>query len=158
MQATRQVTAVCRSPADAKRAVEALVEARFPDDAISVLAREGDSLKEFSVDRRSTVPAGVATGAATGAAVGLLLSAIPGAGVVAAGPALTALQGLGAGTALGSLLGTLASLGWWKVDLDIPADEIEAGAFLVGIPVPPARAPQAIDALRRAGAERVQCN
>lgn len=158
MQTTRQVTALCRTAAGARRAVEGLVEARFPDETISVVARDGACLKEFAVDRRTAVPAGLATGAATGAAVGLILSAIPGAGVVAAGPALTALQGLGAGTALGSLLGTLAGLGWWKVAVEIPADEIQAGAFLVGVQVPAARAPQAIDALRRAGAERVQCN
>ena len=70
-------------------------------------------------------------------------------------PALPALQGLGAGTALGSLLGTLAGLGRWKVDVEIPADEVHAGAFLVGIRVPVPRAPEAIDALRRPGAERV---
>jgi hypothetical protein len=158
LQPIRQVTAVCRSPASAKRAVEALVNARFPDETISVVAREGAELREFPIDRRTAVPQGAATGAVGGAALGLILSAIPGGGILAAGPALTALQGMGAGTALGSLLGTLAGLGWWKVDVEIPADELQAGAYLVGVGAPLPRAPEAIDALRRAGAERVHCS
>jgi hypothetical protein len=152
----RQVTGISRTGEGTRQAVAALVALGFSEDAISVVARDGASVREFAVDRKTGAPTGAAAGAATGAAVGLALSVIPGVGIVASGPALGALRAFGAGTALGSLLGTLAGLGWWKVDVEIPADDVEAGAFLVGIRVPEARAAEAVDALRRAGAERVQ--
>ena len=154
----RQVTALCRDREMANDAIDGLVEAHFTGDDISVLVVDRESVEEVEVEQRTAIPFTLPIGAAAGGAVGVALaltSVIPGLGILAAGPILGALQGLAAGTAAGSFLGTLAGLGWWKTEADIPATDLERGGILVGISVPDEREGQATEALRRTGCDRI---
>lgn len=154
----RQVTAICDDGTSANQAIEGLIEAGFTGDDISVLMVHEDSVEEVDVGQQTaipyTLPIGATAGAATGVAIALT-GLIPGIGILAVGPVLGALQGLAAGTVAGSFLGTLAGLGWWKTEADIPTDDLEEGAILVGISVPEGRVHEAEDALRNAGALRL---
>jgi hypothetical protein len=153
----RQVTAICRQGETAKRAVEELVEASFPTDDVSVILLERDRVTPIEVGQKTGVPIGMAAGGALGAALGLTaIVAFP--GLLAAGPALALLNGAAATAttaAGGSLIGAYQGLGWWRVDADVPLREIEEGAVLVGIAVPEEREKEAVEALHRAGADRI---
>ena len=155
----QQVTAICADAETARRAVEALMEAPFPERDVSVLLleHEGAEVTPIDVDQKTAVPQGIAVGSALGATAGLAAAAtgfLP--GLLAAGPALAALQAMIAGAGGGSLLGALGGLGWWTHEADIPVRELEKGAVLVGVSVPEERRDEAMHALRRAGVERIE--
>lgn len=148
----KQVTALFSHGENAKAGVDALVEAKFPSDAISVLMKErGEETREIPVEQKTGVPVGMAVGGAVGAALGVsAVVAFP--GLLAVGPALAVLQTL-VGAGAGSFVGVYQGLGWWRIDADIPARAIDAGAVLVGVAVPDERCDEAQDVLRRVGAE-----
>ena len=106
------VYGIYQSQASAERAVDALVQAGFTNNDISVLMPDQDSTREFAHENSTKAPEGAATGAATGGALGGTLGllagigalAIPGVGpLIAAGPIVGALAGLGAGGAVGGV-------------------------------------------------------
>lgn len=147
----KQVTALFTHGDNAKAGVDALVEAKFPSDAISVLMKERGDSTDIPVEQKTGVPVGMAVGGAVGAALGVTaVVAFP--GLLAAGPALALLQTL-VGAGAGSFIGVYQGLGWWRIDAEIPARAIDTGAILVGVAVPDERCDEAIDVLRRAGAE-----
>jgi len=147
----KQVTALFRHGEAARAGVDALVQASFPSDAISVLMKERTEETDIEVRQKTGVPVGITAGGAIGAALGLTaVTAFP--GLLAAGPALAAL----AGASGGALAGAYQGLGWWKIDADIPARAIEDGAVLVGVGVPNGRSGEAIRVLRAAGADHVE--
>jgi hypothetical protein len=152
-----QVTALFRHGEAARAGVDALVQASFPSDSISVLMKERSQVTPIEVEQKTGMPVGIALGGAIGAALGLTaIAAFP--GLLAAGPAVTALQGLGAaatGAAGGSFAGAYQGLGWWKIDANIPARAIEEGGVLVGVAAPDARRHEAVLVLQRAGADLV---
>lgn len=154
----KRVTAICNTGDDAKRALEALVEASFPSGDISILHVAGQQVEEDSIEQRTgistTLPVGLATGATIGTAL-FLSGILPGIGIVAVGPVIGALEGLALGGAAGSLLGVLAGLGWWKVEADIPVEELERGGWLVGVSVPEERLDHAVASLERLSANEV---
>ncbi len=93
--------------------------------------------------------AGAALGSLAGALVGLATLAIPG-GIVA-GPVLLAAYGAGAGAAVGGTLGVLTALG-------VPEDQAEylkGHKALVGVFVTKARAREAVEVLKQAGADPI---
>lgn len=147
----KQVTALFTHGDNAKAGVDALVEAKFPSDAISVLMKEREDSTDIPVEQKTGVPVGMAVGGAVGAAIGVTaVVAFP--GLLAAGPALALLQTL-VGAGAGSFIGVYQGLGWWRIDAEIPARAIDAGAVLIGVAVPDERCDEAVDVLRRAGAE-----
>ena len=149
-----QVTALFRHGEAARAGVDALVQASFPSDAISVLMKERDEVTEIDVEQKTGMPAGIAVGGAIGAALGLTaIAAFP--GLLVAGPALGALSAAATGAAGGSFAGAYQGLGWWKIDADIPARAIEEGAVLVGVEVPDGRRDEATEVLKGAGADLV---
>jgi hypothetical protein len=115
----------------ANEAVRALIDASFESEHIGVLMARGTDVQELPVLHKTFVPHGVAVGALLGAAAGALT--LSGVGVLAVGPLLAALQGAAAGTAVGSLGGALGGLGFWRDEVDFPANAFEAGAVLVGV-------------------------
>jgi hypothetical protein len=152
----KQVTAVFTMPEAAKHAVEALTEASFAGDDISMLKVDKGQLAEVPVEQHHPIRVTAPIGAIGGATIGLALAVVGGIpGLLAAGPVLAALQGIVGGTAAGTLVGTLAGLGWWKTEADIPVKELEAGGVLVGIRVPNGRVGEALEILSTAGASRV---
>ena len=65
----------------AERGVDALVQARFSNADVSVLAPDQQSTKDFAHEKHTKSPEGTAAGAATGGAVGGLIGALVGMGL-----------------------------------------------------------------------------
>jgi hypothetical protein len=135
----------------ASAAVTALLDAHFASDAIGVLMVHGEDVQELPMRHKTFVPHGVALGALFGAAAGAVT--MSGIGLLAAGPLLLALQGAAAGTAMGSLGGALGGLGFWRDEVDFPADAFHNGAVLVGVVSNVERLEEAQRVLQNAGAE-----
>ena len=154
----KRVTAICGNGDDAKLALSELVEASFPSGEVSILRVAGHDLEDVPIVQRTAIPTTWPVGVATGATVGtaLFLSGVlPGVGILAVGPIVAALEGLALGGAAGALLGVLAGLGWWKVDADIPVEDLERGRLLIGISVLESRVADAVAALERAHAQKI---
>src|ERR1700685_502810 len=106
----------------AEQAAEALVNAGFAAGDISVLLPENLGTREIGTEKSTKAPEGATTGAGTGAvlggALGLLAGigalAIPGVGpLIAAGPIMATLAGMGAGGTIGGATGGV--WGGWHV-------------------------------------------
>jgi hypothetical protein len=163
MPAERHVTGIFSDPDAAQRAIDGLLERSFRPDEIGVLVREGDDLDEAGVRHRTGVPTGAAAGGTLGAALGAVgatlvsLGTVPalGLGLAAAGPLGAAASGALAGAAGGGLFGTLAGLGYWSAEADLP-EALRRGAVVVSVPATEARAEDARAALEAAEAERIE--
>ena len=106
--------------AAAERAVSGLMNSGFIAEDISVLLPENLGDREIATEKSKKAPEGATAGAGTGAvlggALGLLAGigslAIPGVGpLIAAGPIMAALSGIGAGGAVGGFVGALVGAG-----------------------------------------------
>jgi uncharacterized membrane protein len=82
--------------------------------------------------------------------------AVPGLGLVAAGPIVATLAGLGAGAAAGGLTGALLGLGLPEHEAKFYNEQIEQGGILVGVYTHDDRAAQARKTLEASGAEKVK--
>lgn len=143
--------AIFRDTEHAGGAVRQLLEAHFPSDAVGVLMVRGNDVEELPMKHKTYVPHGVALGALFGAAAGAIT--MSGIGLLAAGPVLLALQGAAAGTAMGTVGGALGGLGFWRDEVDFPADAFAQGAVLVGVVTNEERLDDARRVLGAAGAE-----
>ena len=94
--------------AQAELAVDTLVNEGFSNADVSVLMSDKQGSKDFAHEKNTKAPEGTTTGAATGGAIGGSLGllagigalAIPGVGpLIAAGPIMATLAGLGVGGA-----------------------------------------------------------
>lgn len=127
---TQTVLALYDDFSTARQAVEALVDAGFPRDHISIIANDasGDHARYIDSDDDVSAGEGAGFGAVVGTLVGLGVALIPGVGpVLAAGPfAAAAMAGLGAaaGAVTGGIVGGL-------VDMGVPEDE--AGYYAEGL-------------------------
>jgi hypothetical protein len=101
-------------------AVDTLVKSGFRTEDISVLVPQNIGTKDFAYEKHTKAPEGAATGGTTGAVVvgvlgllaGIGVIAIPGLGpLLAAGPIVAVLTGVGAGGVVGGIIGALAGLG-----------------------------------------------
>ena len=161
---SKLITAVFNSRENAELAADELVKAGFSRDDISLLMSETTRGREFGLKRSTKAPEGAATGAAVGGvlgAVGAGLAAvasisIPGLNVLAAGPIVAALTGLGAGAATGGLTGGLIGLGIPEHEAKFYHGEIQRGGILLGVYTHDDRAKLAREVLDSAGAERVR--
>jgi uncharacterized membrane protein len=142
----------------AAKAVDALVEADFTREHISVLLREPASeaaVKELPVDVKSKVGRGVKVGAALGAIGGALVAT--GGGVLAAGPIVALVQGTVGGAAVGILVGFVGGLGGMHVEFDKDHGETLDEVLLVGAMTDSEeRVERARRALHAAGATQVR--
>src|SRR6185369_4728298 len=143
------VTGLFRSRADAERGVEDLMHYGWSRDDISVLMSDATRGREFGLAMATKAPEGAATGATIGGVLGAVAAglvalgiiAIPGIGLVAAGPIVATLAGLGA--AAGGLTGALIGLGLPEHEAKFYDEEIERGGILVGVYTHDDRADQA---------------
>ena len=126
----------------AEQGADALVQARFSNADVSVLAADKQSTKEFAHEKHTKAPEGATAGAATGGAiggtVGLLVGlgalAIPGLGpFIAAGPIMATLAGLGAGGAVGGLLGALVGMGLPEYEARRYEGRVKDGGVLLSV-------------------------
>lgn len=116
------VTALFTDRAQAERAYEALRGRGYESDEINVLMTDDTRKRLFSPDTElgNKAAKGAGVGGAVGVTVGAIAAAIaavgtsiaiPGLGLVVAGPLAAALAGAGAGGVTGGLLGALIGAG-----------------------------------------------
>jgi hypothetical protein len=129
---------------DAYQAVDALKNAEFTRDDISVVSRDQNNeysrYLDKSGDKGEHMGGSAGTGAGIGAVLGgiggFLLSigalAIPGVGpIIAAGPILATLTGAGMGAVAGGVVGALVGLGIPEEDATTFAEGVKNGGTLV---------------------------
>jgi hypothetical protein len=157
------VTGIFKNRRAADNAVEQLNAAGFSERDISVLMSDETRGREFGVQDSSKAPEGAVTGAAAGGALGALAAgliavgvvAVPGLGLLAAGPLLAVLAGAGAGGAAGGLLGGLVGAGVPEHEAKLLANEVAEGGILLGVYAHDDNAKQAESILKSAGAKSV---
>lgn len=135
-----QLTALYHDTKDAEGAVNALTAAGFDTKDISLVAAEGLASK-LGLDDRTKAPKGAIAGGVVGGAIGALVAlvataATAGIGILATGPILMALAGLGTGGVVGGLAGALAGAGVPDHEAKFYEREIrERDAILIGVAI-----------------------
>jgi hypothetical protein len=160
---TTLITGTYEEAESANRAVQALIEAEFDADDISVVIADRIGVHPVEVSHDSGVGGGAKIGAALGAALGAIgatlvstgLVAAPGLGVWAAGPLLAALRGAVAGGSAGAAFGAAAGLGVWKESAHLHAEDLQGGSVLIGVHADGPRVEKARAVLRGCGAVRI---
>ena len=157
-------TALFRTRTDAERAIDSLIYNGFPREDISLLMSDATRGREFALQMATKAPEGAATGATIGGALGAIAAglvvlgiiAVPGLAIVAAGPVVATLAGLGAGAAAGGLAGALIGMGIPEHEAKFYNEAIEKGGILVGVYAHDDRADQARKILEASGADKVK--
>ena len=136
------VFGIYKSAENAERAVDSLIAAGYASAAISVLLPDNRSTKEFAHTKDTKAPegttAGVATGGVIGGTLGVLAGigalAIPGIGpLIAAGPIMAGLAGLGVGGAVGGLVGALVGMGIPEYEAKRYEGQVKNGGTLLSV-------------------------
>src|SRR5271156_3050932 len=146
-------------------AVETLRQSGFRNTDISVLFPENLGSKDFSHEKNTKAPEGLATGAVSGAVIGGALGwlagigalAIPGLGpFIAAGPIMGLLAGVGAGGAVGGVAGALIGMGVPEYEAKRYEGRVKSGGILLSVHCDGSDwVKRAKDLLDRTGAEEV---
>src|SRR3984885_9181461 len=134
------VFGIFASRASAEAAVDRLTAAGFSTEDVSVLMSGTDASKEVAgeTNTRADATTGIAVGGIVGGTLGLLAGigavAIPGAGpLIAAGPIVASLAGLGVGGAVGGLVGALVGLGIPEYEAKLYDGRVKDGEVLLSI-------------------------
>src|ERR1700722_10827788 len=136
------VFGIYANPTAAELAVDRLVHAGFSNDDVSVLMSDVDGTKDFAHEKATKAPEGTAVGVTTGGVVGGTLGllagigalAIPGVGpLIAAGPIMAALAGLGVGGAVGGLVGALVGMGIPEYEAKRYEGRVKGGGTLLSV-------------------------
>jgi len=123
-------------------AIDALRTAGFRSADISVLFQENQGSKDFAHAKSTKAPEGATTGGILGGITGGVLGwlsgvgllAIPGLGpLIAAGPIVSALAGVGAVGAVGGILGGLAGMGVPEYEAKRFEGRIKQGGVLMSV-------------------------
>ncbi|NLY56253.1 MAG: hypothetical protein GX058_07070 [Firmicutes bacterium] len=153
------LVATFSSSDDAEQAVNALKEAGFSDEEISVVARDdgGQDGDDDGFGMGQNLTGGTATGGALGGLAGLLAGAgalaIPGIGpIIAAGPIAAGLSG----AVMGGLAGGLIDLGIPEERGQYYEDRVREGDILVAVKADDDQADQADRILNDYGADEVE--
>jgi hypothetical protein len=122
--------------------VDALLDAGFRGEDVSVLLPDNMGTKDFAHEKHTKAPEGAATGATTGGVVGGTLGllagigaiAIPGLGpFIAAGPIMGALAGIGTGGVVGGVIGALVGMGIPEYEAKRYEGMIKEGRVLLSV-------------------------
>jgi hypothetical protein len=122
--------------------VDAIIKRGYTRDDISVLMSDATKSKEFAVETRTHAADGAGIGGAVGGAVGAALAAIaavgtsialPGIGLIIAGPIAAALAGAGAGGATGGIIGALIGAGIPEHRAKVYDAGLRGGGILLGV-------------------------
>src|ERR1700732_2430924 len=149
----------------AENAADAIVKSGFATSDISVLLPENLGSKPIATEKATKAPegatAGGGTGAVLGGALGLLAGigalAIPGVGpLIAAGPIMATLAGMGVGGAVGGVTGALIGMGIPEFEAKRYEGRLQKGAILLSIHCDTSEEiDEAKEILKRTGAEDV---
>ena len=152
-EATRQetvrsgmLTGLFRDRESAERAYGSLTERGYGQNDVNLVMSEDTRNKHFVAGRETELGnkalEGAGTGAAIGGAVGATLAAIaaigttlalPGIGLLIAGPIAAGLAGAGAGGATGGLIGALIGAGIPEERVKKYEEGIKNGGILMGV-------------------------
>ena len=153
------------SQSAAEAAVDRLHAAGFSKDDVSVLMADKQGSKDFAAEKNTKAPEGTTVGVLGGGTVGGTLGllaglgalAIPGVGpLIAAGPIMGALAGLGIGGAVGGLVGALVGMGIPEYEAKRYEGRVNDGGILVSIHCESSEEiSRAKDVLKAAGGEDI---
>ena len=130
------------SASSAEAAVDQLIAAGFSNSDVSVLMADAESTRDFAHEKATKAPEGTTTGVTAGGVVGGTLGllagmgalAIPGVGpLIAAGPIMAGLAGLGVGGAVGGLVGGLVGLGIPEYEAKRYEGRVKDGGVLLSV-------------------------
>lgn len=136
------VYGIYATPRTAEAAVDHLLRRGFTNPAISVLLPDDESTRAFAHEKSTKAPEGTTTGAAAGGAIGGTLGllagigalAIPGVGpLIAAGPIMATLAGVGVGGAVGGLVGALVGMGIPEYEAKRYEGRVKEGGILLSV-------------------------
>lgn len=141
------VTGLFNDRESAERAYGSLEKRGYGKDDVNLVMSDETRKKHFVVDNRETelgnkALKGAGTGAAIGGTVGATLAAIaaigttlalPGLGLLIAGPLAAAIAGAGAGGATGGLIGLLVGAGIPEERVKDYEEGIKKGGILMGV-------------------------
>jgi hypothetical protein len=127
----------------AEKAYQELIRRGYKPEEVHLIMSE-DTRNRYYADKRevgSKAAEGGMTGATVGGAVGAVAAvlatagtlAIPGLGIVLAGPLAAALAGLGAGGAAGGIIGALIGAGIPEEKARLYKADIDKGGIVVGV-------------------------
>jgi hypothetical protein len=128
--------------AAAEAAVDALRSAGFRTEDISALLPDNQGTKDFAHEKGTKAPEGAVTGAGTGLVLGGALGwlagigslAIPGVGpLIAAGPILATLTGIGVGGVIGGIAGGLVGMGIPEYEAKRYEGRVRSGQILLSV-------------------------
>jgi hypothetical protein len=138
----KAVFGIYTTVAAADSAADTYVTSGFSPSDITALLPENLGSKEIRTEKATKAPEGAAAGASTGAvlggALGLLAGigalAIPGVGpLIAAGPIMAALTGVGVGGAVGGLTGALIGMGIPEYEAKRYEGRLQKGGILLSV-------------------------
>ena len=146
----KMVTAVFRDRANAQAAFDRLSARGYTSSEINVLMSDatrsaywpGDRKEEGKANAGTMATEGMGIGGAIGTAVGATLAAvaaigtsiaIPGLGLLVAGPLAAALAGAGAGAVTGGLIGSLVGLGIPEANAQAYEEALRNGGVVIGV-------------------------
>jgi hypothetical protein len=136
------VTGLFKTRLDAESAVDALISRGYSRDDLTVLMSDSTRTKEFAFESGTKAAKGAGVGGAVGGTVGAVLAAIaavgtavavPGLGLVVAGPLAAALVGAGAGGAAGGLIGLMVGAGIPEQRAKVYESGLRSGGILIGV-------------------------
>lgn len=148
-----------------EEAIQALRNASFRTEDISILFPENEGSKDFAHVKATKAPEGASAGAAGGAVIGGVLGwlagigaiAIPGIGpFIAAGPIMAALAGAGVGGTVGGITGSLVGMGIPEYEAKRYEGRVRKGGYLLSVHCDDSEwVSKAKDILRLSGAEDI---
>ena len=148
-----------------EEAIDAFKAAGFRNTDISVLLPENVGSKDFAHEKHTKAPEGAATGATSGAVIGGTLGWLAGIGaltipglqpLLAAGPVVALLAGVGALGAAGGIAGALIGLGMPEYEAKRYEGRVKKGGILLSVHCDDAEwTKQAKELMNRTGAEDI---
>lgn len=144
----KMVTALFRDHNEGQEAFQRLLDRGYASSEINVLMSDATRAHYYGVEEHAPVRAGTeavegmgiggAIGTAVGAAVAAVLAvgtslAVPGLGLVVAGPLAAAFAGGGAGAVAGGLIGALVGLGIPEPNVRAYQDALRDGGLVLGV-------------------------
>ncbi|MGB3587147.1 MAG: general stress protein [Tunicatimonas sp.] len=142
------ITGVFNTRESAERAYDSLIKKGYKQDEITVLMSDNTRDTHFAdnndhdSDLGNKAMEGAGTGSAIGGTTGAILGALaatglsvalPGLGIVLAGPLAGALAGAGAGGLTGGIIGALVGAGMPKERAERYKDHIKEGSIVIGV-------------------------
>ncbi len=136
------VTGLFKNRVSAESAIREISKWGYTQEDVSILMSDTTRTREFGLESGSKAAEGAGVGGAVGGAVGMVIAALaavgtsialPGIGLVIAGPIAALLAGAGAGGAAGGLIGLLVGAGIPEHRAKVYEAGVREGGILVGV-------------------------